>query len=368
MRKTIILAMIVIAAGSVTATAQSLTAPLSGFAGGNENASGLAVLSISGNTVASTILTNGLDGPSAATVRQASDDSLVLDLGVTFTGGAGTGTVDADSTAVSAILAHPGAYYVLVGSSAHPDGAIRGTLLPSSAGGGSGEWIFPVAASAPGAAGTVWKTDLRLVNRGTSQATVSIAYYPASDTAAAGPSATVEHVVPAGSQLTVDDVLAADFGVTSGKGALRVSSDQPLQGSSRIYNDQRSAGLGTLGQQVPAMDPSESLSSGTLPMLSNTSGDPQGFRTNIGWFNPGTTDLTLTFTFIGSDGRVLATATESAPAQALVQKSVTAMASGLDAAGDFYVTFTASPEAGLFVYGSVVDNTSGDAVYVPATR
>jgi len=46
------------------------------------------------------------------------------------------------------------------------------------------------------------------------------------------------------------------------------------------------------------------------------------------------------------------------------QMSVASLFPSLGDYGDFYVTFTA--DAGLFVYGSVVDNVNGDAIYLSA--
>ena len=51
--------------------------------------------------------------------------------------------------------------------------------------------------------------------------------------------------------------------------------------------------------------------------------------------------------------------------QALGQKRLDQLWPSLADYGDLYVTFTAS--APIFVYGSVVDNVSGDAIYIAAT-
>ena len=59
--------------------AQNLTADLEGFSGGAADATGYAVLAVNGTMIDTTVLTQGLDNPTAAHVNRASDDSMVID-------------------------------------------------------------------------------------------------------------------------------------------------------------------------------------------------------------------------------------------------------------------------------------------------
>jgi hypothetical protein len=89
------------------------------------------------------------------------------------------------------------------------------------------------------------------------------------------------------------------------------------------------------------------------------------FRTNIGYFNPSSSPVTVTMVARSSStGGVLGSSTMTAPAYGMLQQAAfTAIGSVPEAQrvqNDFYVTWTSS--APLFVYGSVTDNVTGDAV------
>jgi len=354
------------AAAPLVASAGSLTAQLAGFAGGNQNGSGLAVLTIDGTQISTTILTNGLDQPMAAHIHKLSDGSVFIDLDVSFTGGMGSGSTTADAADIAAVLAAPSAYFVQVHTSAFPNGAIKG-ILSAGTGGGATELYFPVLAAISGQGGTQWNSDVRLVNQSGSSASVTLEYYAEGDSGNATPTATAgPFPVNPGAELVLDDVVNSQFGISNGKGWVRVASDQPIAGTSRVYNDQRSSGNGTLGQQVPAMGMAQALSAGMVPMLSNV---PQssgaGFRANLGWFNPNGGSVTITFTFFAADGALLGTASRTIGGHGLVQENASSLLGALANTGDFYLTFTASGGA-VFVYGTLVDNVSGDSIYVPA--
>ena len=364
--KTLALTLALLAAGPLAASAGSLTAQLAGFAGGNENGAGLAVLAIDGAQISTTILTNGVDDPTVAHVHKVSDGGIFIDLNVSFTGATGAGATTADAADIAALMASPGAYFVQVHSSAYPAGAIKG-VLTGGAGGGATELYFPVLAAITGQGGTRWNSDVRLVNRSGGAASVSLEYYAEGASGNASPTATAgPFPINPGAELMLDDVVNAQLGIADGKGGVKVTSDQPLSGASRVYNDQRSKGNGTLGQQVPAMTMAQALSAGMVPMLANV---PQssgaGFRANIGWFNPNGGSVTITFTFFAADGALLGTATRTIGGHGLVQENASSLLGALANTGDFYLTFTASGGA-VFVYGTLVDNVSGDSIYVPA--
>ncbi|NOZ93760.1 MAG: CHRD domain-containing protein [Acidobacteria bacterium] len=370
MRKRSILAMILVfaAVSPALVSAQSLSAQMTGFSGGAADGSGLAVLSISGTTISTTILTNGLSGPAGAHIHKVSDGSVFIDLGVSFTGGSGSGSVTADAAKVAAVVASPSAYWVMVHSSDFPNGAIKGVIGSATGSGGSTELYFPVEAAIAGQGGTQWKSDIRLVNRSGSTATVRLEYYAEGGAGNAGPTAVAgPFPVNAGSVLVLDDAVNSELGISNGKGGLGVVSDQPIDGTSRVYNDRRSDGAGTLGQQVPAMEIDEALSSGMVPMLSNVpKGSGRGFRGALGWFNPGDAPVDLEISFFAADGAFLGSASATIGGHGLVQKRADQLLAALADVPEFYATFTAA--APLFVYGTVVDNVSGDSIYIPAVK
>lgn len=346
-------------------SAETLSARLEGFEGGNTNASGMVVLTMTDTTINSTFLTNGLGDVTAAQILAVSDDSILIDLQPSFEGGFGSGSVTVQATEMQLLMAGPSSYYVRVDTSAFPSGAIKGVI------GASGETemtelYFPVEAAISGQAGTQWKSDMRLVNRGAAMATIKLEYYAEGAAGNVSPTATsTEYSLNPGSELVLDDFVNAEFGISNGKGAVKVISDVAVDGTSKIYNDQRDVQLGTLGQQVPAMRIEQASDSGIIPMLSNLpAGTGEGFRSNLGYFNPGSEAVNLSFSFYAADGSLLATSTETIGAMGLVQKGADQFASALANVGEFYAMYSAS--APIFVYGGLIDNVNGDSIYIPA--
>ncbi len=100
------------------ALATGFTANLSGDGG-----SGVAVITITGNTISYNILVSGLSSPDAA---ELSDGSTTIDLAPTFSGGSAIGSVS--NAAASDVEADPGSWTVTVGNgSASVSGQLLGT-------------------------------------------------------------------------------------------------------------------------------------------------------------------------------------------------------------------------------------------------
>ncbi len=354
----------------LAAGAQTFTASLSADAvvptPGPAGASGFATVTVDGTSVAYTILASGVEGITAAHIHDGATGAtggVVIDLDAAFVGGTAFGSVAADVAVVAAILADPAAFYVQVHASDFPAGALRGQLM----GGGANDDLslyLPVVAAAPGAGGTFFATDVRVVNRHDTAVDVTLEFYP--DTAAgnSAPAATADITVAAHAEAVLDNIVVDTFGVASGKGGVRLVPSADVTALARIYNDQRAAGLGTFGQLSRAAGMDSALATGQVPFLSNQSAaSGEGYRANLGWFNPSANPVELSFRAVDAGGSNLTTATVTVPAWSQAQTSVATLFN-LASHGDFYVTFTAT--APLFVYGSVVDNVNGDAIFVAA--
>ena len=86
----------------------------------------------------------------------------------------------------------------------------------------------------------------------------------------------------------------------------------------------------------------------------------------VGFFNPGTTDSTVTLTAKSATGATLGTATRAIPALAHQHVGLSELFPSLASTDEVYVSFTAT--SSLFAYASVVDNTSGDGWYSAAVN
>lgn len=229
-------------------------------------------------------------------------------------------------------------------------------------------YTVPVVGSAMGSNGTSFRSDLTLTNNSAFTATMNIDFFRSSATANTGVTGTLLSVTLApGEQKIYRDIVNSQFNVNPGTGALRITTNRPISVVANVYNDQRAAGRGTFGQLIRAYEESERRTGGFLPALSNIPATtPTGARTNVGFFNPGTTDSTVTLTARSATGLTLGMAAKVIPALAHQQAALSELLPSLAAIDELYLSYTATTS--LFVYASVVDNTSGDGVYIPAVN
>lgn len=357
------------------AGAETFTATLSGaneVGGGAPNGAGLAVVTVNGTQVSYTILVSGFDTPTAAHIHAGAagaNGNIVVDFAPAFTAGTASGTINSDTATVSAILANPAGFYVNVHSGQFPNGAVRGQLVAAASDAGTTVSWLPVVGKSRGANDTNFVTDLRIVNDSGATANVTLDYFTSSLSGQTAPSVTRTLTVAPGEEKVLDDVIGATIGVDGQLGGLKVTSDRNVVVSARVLNDLRASGRGTTGLAIPALE--EGNTSGTLPFLSQAS-DAEfsanlGFRTNVGYFNPNATPVTATFTVRrASDGAILGTSARTIPGYSMVQQNVYDVIPAVQAAdraqANFYITWSAN--APLFVYASVVDNKTGDSVYI----
>lgn len=341
---------------STAAFGQSYTAILSGAAEvpgpADTDGTGLAVITIDGTTLRYNVWTQNISTPNAAHIHTGVagvSGGIFIPLDHTSLG---NGVVAISAAQADQIRANPAGFYVNVHNADFPSGAVRGQLTGGSSGEGSVVSYIPVIGKVRGQGGTNFVTDLRIINNSATTATVTLDYFGAA-------TATKQVTVLPGEQEVLDDVVGTTLGITSGLGGLRITSTENVVASARIINDLRANGTGTAGFAVDAE--AAGATSGTIAFLTSN----VDFRTNIGYFNPGASPVTATFTARrAADGTVLGSTTVTIPATTQLQAGafdvISSVATADRTQNDYYVTWTAS--APLFVYGAVTDNKTGDAV------
>lgn len=286
---------------------------------------------------------------------------------VPFVDGRLRGTVTIAPELGADLVANPGNYYVNVHTTQFPGGAVRGQLAPADA------VVLPVVGHVAGAGGELFVTDVRIFNSSFDGAeTALLEYFPSG---AAHESAAISRLVPIAPRATVvfDDIAAGGLlGLESGIGSVRITSSCGLVASSRIFDDRRDDGGGTIGQYFPGLSGSAALRRGVLPHLASTTAasDRGAFRSNLGFFNPNSSPVTVQLVLLDEDGTLVAQRTITLEGQMHRQLGLTGSGQWFDLGSaehpDLTLTFSAS--APLFAYASVLDNVTSDPVAIIAAE
>lgn len=228
-----------------------------------------------------------------------------------------------------------------------------------------GQALYVLAAAhLSGLAGTNWRTDLEVHNPTAQPVTFTIELLKR-DQANSSPER-VSRTLAAGRSERFPDALASLFQF-SGAATLRVTPQAGrLMVTSRTYNDQPQ---GTFGQFIPASASAEAVPSGQsawLVQLAQAAGTGSGFRTNIGFVNTTSATLSLEARLYQADGALLGTRTWSL--RPYEYRQVDRIFAGLAATDleGFAVLRTPTVGAAFLAYASVIDNRSGDPIFVPA--
>ena len=241
-----------------------------------------------------------------------------------------------------------------------PDGA---PVMANRVAAGTTAYI-PASAHSFGAAGTRWRTDLELHNPGSASTSVTISLLERDQTNPQPTTTTVD--VPAESSRRFDDVIDDLFGF-SGAAALRlVVSDGEILASSRTYNDQPD---GTYGQLVPAITAEQAFGNGEqarIVQLSQSTSDTAGYRTNIGVVNLGSRTMWGELDLFDHDGTLLGSLDVLLAPFEYQQLDRVFRQVTSSAVDDGYAVVTGDEP--FLAYASVVDNRTGDPVFLPAMR
>jgi hypothetical protein len=229
----------------------------------------------------------------------------------------------------------------------------------------AGELFIPAAAHVSGFEGTQWRTDLEILNDAAAVATCTVELL---ETGQANPSPRSAIVrVQSGAVVRTVDVLDELFDF-SGTGALRVSVDREHGVvTSRTYNWTEA---GTYGQMVAGVTADRAVGegeTGRLVQLHQSASDDSGYRTNIGLLNLSAAAVEVEIVLYSSDGTELGRLSENLAAfehrqlnRVLREVTPSAVRNG------YAVLSTASSGGRFLAYASVVDNASGDPIYIPA--
>jgi subtilisin family serine protease len=233
--------------------------------------------------------------------------------------------------------------------------------------------IVTQASFARGNNDTFFKTNLHVTNVGGSPVTLTVSLIPRIVTGT--PSPPRIYTLAPGQTIEKPDVLNTEFGLQDPSAAgLRIHPGGPAQlvVSTRTFVEKFG---GTFGFFIPGLPTSSatvlSLGTGRVAAIQlDQSSAATGSRSNFGVAEIGGADVLVRVTAkSGETGAVLGFKSYFVPANTSFQASVTDILGAGAFATNVYLQFELDGGAGrALCYGVAVDNTSGDAIYVPAQR
>jgi hypothetical protein len=226
-------------------------------------------------------------------------------------------------------------------------------------------FYIPAAAHVSGALDTNWRTDVELHNPGTTQARVEIALL-VRDQSNPTPQ-TRTFVVAAGTSVRLEDVLFSSFSF-DGAAALRMTIlEGDIIATSRTYN---LTDTGTYGQFAGTVHGSHAFVTGERALLMQLTQDVSnttGFRTNVGMINCSGQTIVLDLDFRSANGTSLGTQSYTLRPYEFIQKGRIFRSVTSGSVSDGYILMTSSSADARFLgYATVIDNRTGDSVFIPA--
>jgi len=229
--------------------------------------------------------------------------------------------------------------------------------------------IFPVVAHTAGALDTEWRSDVRIFNAiGWQEAEIRLLLVPPSGESTIGARQT-DVIVPHGSVVALDDLVMKRFGLDAARGSLLVQdpSGTVIHGTSRTYTTSTS---GTYGQFVaPEVEGRHSTGAGEPAVIVlPTSGVDH--RVNLGITEVTGLPATVAVTLIDSTNGVAMGASSFLHVEGFSNVQLNGVLPDIELTGnaDPYVAVNViQGEGRVTAYGSVIDNRTGDAVFVSGT-
>jgi hypothetical protein len=222
---------------------------------------------------------------------------------------------------------------------------------------------IPVAGRAPGSNGTFWRTDVRIFNpSAVHEIDVTLHFLPRGEDGTNIPGRMFH--LGKRETLVLDDVISAVAPhLTHAVGAIRIDSDNGASfdfiASSRTWTGTGDPERpGTYGQFIPALAPADAAKSTAVLHVATR---PEA-RTNVGVMNPGLEAVTVRMTLLGTDGQPFLESHELVvPPRSMGQWAMTHLFGALYMENGVIAIEASAP---VFTWGSVIDNYTGDAVFV----
>ncbi|HVT45871.1 MAG TPA: hypothetical protein VMT00_15950 [Thermoanaerobaculia bacterium] len=224
------------------------------------------------------------------------------------------------------------------------------------------DYVIPASGSGPGLLGSVWQSEVSLYNASTRTMDLTLSFHDGS-----GKVTQFATSLPSRSTTSIADIVNARFGQPAAVGAIVIDvADEALVDklivTSRTFNLSDS---GEFGQDIPAVSASDTLTKGYSGIIIGPS-DASNVRLNFGLF--ALADSTIDWKLLRSDGTIASELTVTYTGGSHVQytRGVESFFGSTAADNDAIQADVIAGE--IVLYGSAVNNATGDPSFVPPGR
>jgi hypothetical protein len=225
--------------------------------------------------------------------------------------------------------------------------------------------IVPAAGAGAGARGSQWQSDVTIHNAALTPASLTFSFHDSDGLVASFP-----FTVAARETVTITDIVASAFGVSTLSGAVTgaivIEADEitllKLAVTSRTF---ATSEAGEFGQDIPALTPAAAAGTGDTAVLAGPS-EVSGSRFNFGLYTLEAS--TVEWVLVRSTGDIGATVDSEYDANVQVQynRGIQTLLAAQPAPDD--VVYARVLSGSVIAYGSIVNNASNDPGFVPAFR
>lgn len=224
------------------------------------------------------------------------------------------------------------------------------------------DYVIPASGTGPGANNSQWQTEVTIHNAGQELLLVKLSYHDFT-----GVPRSIELPMPGHTTKTLSDTVKNDFGQTQSTGAIVIDTDDALRGklsiTSRTFN---LSPAGEFGQDIPALTAAQAITFGDTGIL-NGPANAAASRFNFGVFVSEKT--TIEWRLVRREGTIAGSSLRTYQAGTQTQHTAHVNNPFGDAPLQDNDVILAQVRTGqAWIYGSIVDNQSGDPTYVPGNR
>ncbi|HEX9149093.1 MAG TPA: hypothetical protein VF958_08040 [Thermoanaerobaculia bacterium] len=223
--------------------------------------------------------------------------------------------------------------------------------------------IPAVTSLPPGSAASPFFSDVRVFNTSYASPATVTAVYRCFLGACPATAPQVSFTLSPRESRAFDDMVFATFNAPSSGGAVEfTSSGSDVRVTSRLYS---TAPMPTVGMFIPGLENSEAHSVSVLTSIANGA-----FRTNIGVYNGEDSPVAVTIRLFNGTTQLGTQAVNLGPHSGTQINRIFDVVgqAGVTTTNAYVIVETSDPNAEVFSYAAVIDNTTTDPIFVPGAE